>query len=287
MKLFREIANLQRHFATHPLTCAAPLGAWYRFAKWQMRSRLQEEILFDWIGGRKLAVQHGMAGATQNIYVGLHEFFDMMLPLHFLRQNDLFLDIGANVGTYTVLASGVCRATTYAFEPDPETQSKLRRNVEINQIEEYVQVFECALGPRSGTTAFTIGLDTNNRIATANDTATRTVRMEALDKIVYDLNPAMMKIDVEGAGLEVLSGAEHTLVNPSLKIIELEYPSAECIRILSSNGFEIGCYDPFHRTLNRDVSSCRSSNALFVRDWPFVTDRLLRARPVEILGRTI
>ena len=34
----------------------------------------------------------------------------MMLPLHFLQEGDLFLDIGANVGTYTVLASGVCRA---------------------------------------------------------------------------------------------------------------------------------------------------------------------------------
>jgi hypothetical protein len=49
----------------------------------------------------------GMTGATQNIYVGLQEFVDIMLTLHFLRKGDLFLDMGANVGSYTILASGV------------------------------------------------------------------------------------------------------------------------------------------------------------------------------------
>ena len=83
-----------------------------RFASGQLRSRHQGESLFRWIGGQRLAFQRGMTGATGNFYVGLHEFADMMLPLHFLREGDLFLDIGANVGSYTVLASGVCRAKT-------------------------------------------------------------------------------------------------------------------------------------------------------------------------------
>ena len=74
-----------------------------------------------WIGGQRLSIRRGMRGATGNIYVGLHEFADMMLTLNFLREGDLFLDIGANVGSYTVLASGICRAVTWAFEPDPGT----------------------------------------------------------------------------------------------------------------------------------------------------------------------
>ena len=111
------LRNLSRFFLTHPLTRSAPHKAWLRFALWQLRSRMQSEVVVAWIAGSKLAVRRGMSGATGNIYVGLHEFADMMLPLHFLREGDLFLDIGSNVGSYAVLASRVCGATTWAFEP--------------------------------------------------------------------------------------------------------------------------------------------------------------------------
>lgn len=287
MKALDSLVNLQRHFAGHPLTCDSPLRAWLRFLKWQIRSRFQNEILFDWVGGQTLAIQHGMTGATGNIYVGLHEFLDMMMPLHFLRRGDLFLDIGANVGTYTVLASGVCGAETFAFEPDPSTCSHLMRNIEVNRLEDRVQVYDCALGARRGEVAFTVGLDTENRIATGIDGRTRTVPIEKLDEIVSNSQPIMMKVDVEGAELDVLSGAERVLANPSLRVIELETVAPRSARILARNGFETGCYDAFNRTLRRQSSACKSSNALFVRDWPFVADRLRTGGQIEVLGRKI
>ena len=113
------IRNLSNLFSNHPLTRDAPMGAWARFASWQVRSRLQNEVIFPWIGGQRLAVRRGMTGATGNVYVGLHEFSDMMLSLHFLREADHFLDVGANVGSYTILAAGVCKARVWAFEPAP------------------------------------------------------------------------------------------------------------------------------------------------------------------------
>ena len=48
-----------------------------------------------------------MIGATGNLFCGLHEIEDMGFVLHFLRSDDIFLDVGVNVGTYTVLAAGV------------------------------------------------------------------------------------------------------------------------------------------------------------------------------------
>ena len=287
MKIFDEWANLQRLFAGHPLTCDQPLRAWLRFAAWQLRSRVQGEVRFDWLGGQRLAVHRGMTGATGNIYVGLHEFFDMIVPLHFLRRDDLFLDVGANVGTYTVLAAGVRGANTLAFEPDPNTLQHLKRNIGINRLEDRVQVYECALGGVHGGAAFTVGLDTVNRIATAGDGKTRTVRMERLDDIVSDGTPAMMKIDVEGAELGVLSGAEKVLAKPSLRVIEIETVVPESAAILARHGFEQACYDPFHRALSKHAGIRRSSNSLFVRYWAFVADRLQTAEAVQILGRSI
>ena len=45
-----------------------------------------------------------MHGVTGNVYCGLHDFAEMSFMLHLLRAGDLFADIGANVGSYTVLA---------------------------------------------------------------------------------------------------------------------------------------------------------------------------------------
>jgi len=271
----------------HPLTSDAPIKAWFRLARWQLRSRFQGEVLFDWVGGQRLAVRRGMTGATGNIYTELQEFFDMFVPLHLLRRGDLFLDVGANVGSYAVLASGVCGANTFAFEPDPFTLQHLRRNIELNRLNDLVQVYDCALGAERGEAAFTVGLDTINRIATGSDKSTRTVRMETLDGIVGAFQPAMMKVDVEGAELQVLLGASCLLAKPSLKVIELETVVPESAEILARCGFELARYDPVRRTLSRDVAASKSSNSLFVRDWPFVADRLQTAAPIEVLGRKI
>ena len=52
-----------------------------------------------------------MTGATGNIYCGLHEFIELTFLLHLLRPNDLSLNIGANVGSYIILAARVLRST--------------------------------------------------------------------------------------------------------------------------------------------------------------------------------
>ena len=48
-----------------------------------------------------------MTGATMNMYRGLHVAADILFVLHVLRVDDVFLDVGANVGTYSILASCV------------------------------------------------------------------------------------------------------------------------------------------------------------------------------------
>ncbi|HVN92298.1 MAG TPA: FkbM family methyltransferase [Terracidiphilus sp.] len=252
-----------------------------------MRSRLHQEIEFNWIGGQRLLLRHGMSGATGNVYVGLQEFFDMMVPLHLLRPGDLFLDIGANVGAYTILASGVCRANTHAFEPDPNTFRRLKKNVAINKLDGVVEAHNSAVGATGGEVAFTVGRDTANRIATEGDSDTRRVRMECLDAIFPGDAPIMMKLDAEEAEHEVLLGAGKVLANPALKVIELETVTADSAAIMARNGFELAAYDPFSRTLSRQGPERKSANSLYVRDRPFVETRLKSAPPILVLGQTI
>lgn len=229
-----------------------------------------------------------MRGATGNIYVGLHEFPDMMLLLHFLRKEDLFLDIGANVGTFTVLASGVREATTWAFEPDPAALHALTRNIELNGLCDRVVVHDCALGDRDGSELFTAGLDTMNRIASVGEENTRVVSVRMIDELIGERRPVMIKMDVEGYEESVVRGAKHLLGRGDVKIVEIETVTPEVEEFFNRNEFRRGYYDPFGRHLTEyPHKGISSSNSLFVRDWDFVASRLITGPSVNVLGRSL
>jgi FkbM family methyltransferase len=284
------LTNIAHFFSTHPLTRNAPHKAWVRFISWQVRSRTQEEVIVPWIAGQRLAVRRGMKGATGNIYVGLDEFADMMLALHFLRKGDLFIDVGANVGSYAILASGVCRATTWAFEPDPNTVRSLKRNLAINNLNELVTVYELALGDADSDIPFTIGRDTYNRVAGTSEKDVRMVHQRRLDALMGGTtHPViMMKVDVEGYQEEVLQGAKELLADHRLKIVVLEWPTPSNRALLSSLHFKEIHYEPFSRRLQLEAGDPFSSpNSLFTRDSYFVTSRVTTAAHIRILDHSI
>ncbi|MBS0517127.1 MAG: FkbM family methyltransferase [Proteobacteria bacterium] len=265
-----------------------------RFAGWQIKARFGLQAIVPWVAGTRLAVRRGMTGATGNLYFGLHEFMSMMLTLHFLREGDLFVDAGANVGVYTVLASGVCHADSLAIEPDPDTVADLRRNIEVNHLGERVRVEAVALGPQDGEVAFSIGLGAMNRVESRAATNVRMVAQRSLDGLTAGRVPAMIKLDVEGYEEAVFRGARRTMADAGLKVLVLEGATAAMLETLEQEGFERAYYDPFARRLSRTPNSLAFadgkwtlSNEFFVRDWPFVEERLATARPVPILDRAI
>jgi hypothetical protein len=138
--MLSEICRINAFLATHPLTRRRRLSATARVLRWQIASLIRDEVIVDWIGGARFAARRGMTGVTGNIYAGLHKFADMAFVLHFLRASDLFADVGANIGSYTVLASGVVGCRTVAFEPDPATAAVLERNISLNKIAERLEL---------------------------------------------------------------------------------------------------------------------------------------------------
>ncbi len=271
-------------FATHPLTAGNPAAAWWRFVSWQVRSRLQSEMIVPWVSGTKLAVRHGMTGATGNIYCGLHEFADMAFALHLLRPGDLFLDVGANVGSYTVLASGVCGARSIAFEPDPHAANALQRNITINSLDDLVTIHRKAVGI-DGEVRFTIGLDTVNHVAGTDETDTRVVPSVSLDNL--DCRPTLVKLDVEGGEDDVVRNGRGTLSKTQAIIIETV--SDETHSALTEAGFIRASYAPFKRLLSTasPESTVPMSNSLYVRSFDFVIRRVESAPAVTVLGRSI
>jgi FkbM family methyltransferase len=284
----KAVINLARFFASHPLTRATPIKAWSRYLSWQIKSRIRDEVIVPWIGGQRLAIKRGMTGATGNVYAGLHEFSDMMFLLHFLRAGDLFMDIGANVGTYTVLASGVCRALTCAFEPDPGAARALRRNIALNSLDDLVTLHTFVLGDCDSEVPFTVGLDTMNKVVAAEGQLNvRILPQHRLDTVIGESTPIMIKLDVEGYEENVLRGAATVLARTHLQAIELETTTPTIENMLSHNGFERRYYDPFSRLLARQPIDVPSANSLFVRESAFIISRVEAAKKIKVLDRMI
>jgi FkbM family methyltransferase len=267
----------------HPLSKGRQLQNIARFLSWQVSSRLSPKPrTFELANGSKMLAVSGMTGATGNLYVGLHEFEPMAFLLHFLRPSDVFVDVGANVGSYTVLAGAAIGAKVIAFEPG-EAFPWLVRNLELNDLGG-VDARRKAVGSTVGTVPFTAGLDTVNRI---DPKGGDTVPITTLDATCDHHSPALLKIDVEGFEADVLRGGNVTLSNQTAQAVIMELNDPHANELLRRFGFTACTYDPFTRLLTENVELATEANGIFIKDTSAARKRLTGARPFSVRGWVI
>jgi len=293
-----SVLNLVRFITTHPLTRDNKFKSIIRFAKWQIGSRLVPgEIVYDWINGSRFLVRTGETGLTGNIYTGLHEFPDMGFLLHVLRDDDLFIDVGANVGSYTILACSAIGASAYAFEPIPNTYKRLIENMRLNHLENRVKCLNIGVGSEQARIVFTSNMDTTNHALASGEQSDNTITIEVstLDNVLSGESPAVIKIDVEGYETPVLEGASEILKRRTLHslIIELDgnggrygFDESRILEMLFDHGFRTYSYNPLDRTLIKlQGKNLQSGNTLFIRNDSFVLDRLKNSPKITIHGK--
>ena len=129
-----------------------------------------------------------------------------------LKSNSVVVDVGAHIGYYTLLAAKHAKKV-YSFEPVPENMQKLKQNIALNGFKN-VTIEEIGLSNRRGNVEISFG--NKNRI----------VPTISLDEYFQDKTVSIIKIDVDGAELDVLQGAKHVLKkNREIKVIcELNIP---------------------------------------------------------------
>lgn len=292
-----SLLNTLKFITNHPLNRSHKLKALARFAQWQIGSRLVPgAVVFDWINGSRFLVRTGERGITGNIYTGLHEFSDMAFLLHFLRPEDLFVDVGANVGSYTILASAVVGARSYAFEPVPRTYGRLVENMRLNHLDDRVLCINKGVGAEQGSLVFTSDRDTTNHAVASGEEAANTIMVDvtSLDGALRDESPTLLKIDVEGFETRVLEGSRAVLRKPTLQSVIMElngsgarygFDESRIVRGMHDFGFKGYGYDPFSRSLvDLSGQSRAGGNTLFLRDGAFVMDRLRQAAKVSVHG---
>ncbi|RYX84315.1 FkbM family methyltransferase [bacterium] len=296
----RNVFSLFSFIANHPLNRKHKVASIRNFFAWQVGSRLVPgPVVVNFVNDSKLLVKPGMTGATLNIYTGLHEFEDMSFVLHALRKNDVFVDVGANVGTYTVLAGAAIGAQCITFEPAPSTFSNLMRNVDLNQINNLVDARNVGVGETDGEITFTSGLDTVNHVLSKDEhhADAVTIPVVTLDKSLQGSNPVVIKIDVEGFETSVISGAANVLSQESLLAIVMElngsgnrygFDEAQLHKKILDYGFQSYRYDPFKRKLiSLKGKNFDGGNTIYVKNLDALTQRLESAPKFKVKGQSI
>ena len=276
-----------KRILTHPLNKDQKLTALWRFVKWQLLSRsFQPQKIFPFISESQIILDRSFSASTACLYTGLYEFEEMAFLLHVLKKSDLFIDVGANVGIYTLLASKVNKAESISFEPSKETFNRLVEHIELNNIKDRVKLINRAIGDAHQLVYITKGKGQQNHIQFSPSEDAEKTNLVTLDDTIALDKAALLKIDTEGFEERVLQGASILLKNPLLKSIILErgqwsdrYKANESdiLRILDSHGFKAYSYDPFDRILAKSEYS-----SIFIRDFPWCANRVSSSPKVKI-----
>lgn len=290
-----------RFIFNHPLNQENRFGALLKFVRWQVASRIGAySALVDWVDNVQIIVRRGEAGITGNFYCGLMELEDMCFLLHYLRETDEFFDVGANVGAYTLLASGVVGARSIAFEPLPDTFDRLRRHTIINDICGLTKLENKGIGKLSESLNFTNDLNCMNRVShDPSDEAVTRVDVVSLDEYHTPTKGTVIKIDVEGYEAFVLEGGQRFLSNKNVDVIIMEtnqsglsfgFDDSDLDSSVKSFGFLPVSYDPFKRTMKQRDTCNPRGNTIYVRDFEAALSRCQKARTFKVhtaFGREI
>jgi|SoiMethySBSTD1v2_1073268.scaffolds.fasta_scaffold115311_2 FkbM family methyltransferase len=296
----QSIRTTLAYILRHPLNRGRPARALSRFVGWQLKSRVVSTVEVPFAGDTRLRVTRGMTGATGNVYCGLNDYEEMGFVLHVLRPGDLFFDVGANVGSYTVLAAGAAQASCVAFEPVPASFQYLLDNVVLNELQDRVSANRIAIGAAPGSLSFTSEWGVANHALAEGEISTNAVRVpvQPLDDFWPIPAPGfvVLKIDVEGLEGEVIKGASRTLQSPSVKAVIMEILNGAESRYgyddwvvherMLQLGFGLYRYDTLTRTLTA-TADVAGGNNLYIRDVEAVRARLTSAPVYRVHGLTI
>lgn len=181
--------------------------------------------------------------------LGTTEVDFQQLLASLLQPGQTFYDVGAHVGFFTVLGGRLVGAggRVVAFEPLPANVQALRHNVELNDFA-HVRVVDAAVANTMGTLELQlVGNSTGPKLALAGRDAgskgsvqVATVALDAWLRETGERPPDLLKIDVEGAEIEVIQGMRETIERTRPRILcEMHGRNREYVELMTSLGYDV------------------------------------------------
>lgn len=211
-----------------------------------------EYLLFPFAGGQiYLNVKESQMMLARAL--GIYEPDKTQTICDLLKQGQTFIDVGGNKGDFSLLAAKITgdKGRVLTFEPEPENCHWFEKSIKLNHYDS-IQLFDLALSDSNGKAQLYLGEKSgwHSLISAQGNTDNSTIEVEkrTLDSVLKenDIHQVdMMKIDVEGAEMEVLAGAEQVLNNNPDLILLLDLHPHMGVNVvsicdyLSSKGFRI------------------------------------------------
>ena len=195
-----------------------------RHLKWQVRRLTNSFPVLLRFSDSQLYVDraNGVGALVNNL--GVYDYNNMnLIKLLMGHTSGVFFDVGANIGSYTLIASEA-RGSVVSFEPHPKSFAILQRNMEINN-RNNVTLLNAAVSDHSGTLDLTDSSELAlNKVAERDRKPADVIKVEAttLDKTCHKLRltPNIVKIDVEGYEAKVLDGFCEGIKTVDIVLIE-------------------------------------------------------------------
>ncbi len=155
-----------------------------------------------------------------------HLSTDFLRTQHIFQEGDTVLDIGANIGYYVLLESGLVgpTGTVYAIEPVSDNFTALKRNVELNTLQN-VKMFRLAAGSEHTKATIHVAsagnLSSFVRRGSTAYTKEEEVEIVKVDDFVAEhrITPRLVRMDIEGYESEVIEGMQETLRSAKPKLL--------------------------------------------------------------------
>ena len=189
-------------------------------------------------------------------WLGSYEFAKQQRMVDIVKPGNVFFDVGAHVGFYTLLASSLVGETgkVFAFEPLPRNLGYLEKHLQLNAVAN-TTLFKAAVSDSSGELRFQEGA--GHSMGQIHAEGTLVVPCVSLDDLYARKAiplPDIVKIDVERAEASVLRGAENILRHSRPTIFLATHGAevhAECLAILGSFGYACSALEE-----NQTLESC-------------------------------
>lgn len=227
--ILKAVDRSLRNSPLRAVVRATGLGAWGRsvYHNAILRKGLQERTYFG--KTLKFVVTSAREVAMVDGDYCEDDFVARLLDCQ--QPGDVIFDIGANIGTVALLLAAHGRpngVTVHAFEPESRNAAHLRKNIEINGLDN-VRVHELALGAEPGRLPLfisgTVGAGEHSLLSDHRQVGER-VEVEVAPGAAYcarhALAPDLLKIDVEGAETLVLEGFKPMLAAQAIRDVLIE-----------------------------------------------------------------
>lgn len=216
---------------------------------WQVEKRLRRRPRDVDFYGLTLRCYPDSQSASNVVYfTERYDPAEMRFLEAYLRPGDWFVDAGANIGTYSLLARSLVGASgrVDGFEPHPVAARRFAENVQINGLDNVV-VHQAAVGSEPGMVDFIDGADVSNRVKSSLDPDRPTIEVPVvtLDQELAAGRYAMGKIDVEGYETAALAGAANRLGAADPPVWQIELLEHQLVKAGSSRSELIDLLDRF------------------------------------------